>query len=60
MFPRNEIWRSAVFVAVGGIITLVILKLLENKETAQREIREQEDFTEPKKRPAQEHDERFC
>ena len=58
MFPREEIWRSAVFVAVGGIITLVVLKLLEKKGTAPREIREQEDLTEPRNQP-QEHDERL-
>ena len=59
MFPREEIWRCAVFGAIGGIITLVILKLLENKETPPREIREQDDLTEPRNQP-QEHDERFC
>ena len=61
MFPREESWRSVVFGAViGGIITVLFLKFLENEGAAQRverEIRGQDDLTEPQKWP-QEHDER--
>ena len=41
MFSREEILRSAVFAAIGGIITLVVLKLLEKNEGTgeRREIR---------------------
>ena len=46
------------FVAIGGITAVLLLKLLENKGTAQREIREQDDLNESEKQP-QEHDERF-
>ena len=60
---REDILRSAVFAAIGGIIAVVILKLLEDDEgpgertAAQREIRGENN--KPEKRP-QEHDERFC
>ena len=49
------------FAAIGGIITVLVLKLLENDEVAaaQREIRGENDLNEAEKRP-QEHDERFC
>ena len=48
------------FAVIGGIITVVVLKLLENEETAaQREIREEDDLNEADKQP-QEHDERLC
>ena len=58
MFPPKESWRSAVFGAViGAIITVLFLKFLENERAAEREIRRQDDLTEPQKRP-QEHDER--
>ena len=48
-------------VAIGGIIAVVVLKLLENDEVAaaQGEIRGEDDFNEAEKQP-QEHDERFC
>ena len=60
MFSREEILRCAVFAAIGGIITVVVLKLLENEETAaQREDREEDDLNEADKQP-QEHDERLC
>jgi len=49
-----------VFAVIGGIITVVVLKLLENEETAaQREIREEDDLNENDKKP-REHDERLC
>ncbi len=66
MFSREEILRSAVFAAIGGIIAVVVLKLLEKNEiTPHREIqirpgmRGENDLNEADKRP-QEHDERFC
>lgn len=60
MFSREQILRSAVFAVIGGIITVVVLKLLENEETAaQREIREEDDLNENDKKP-REHDERLC
>ena len=48
------------FAAIGGIITVVVLKLLETEGTAaQRDIREEDDLNEDNKQP-QEHDERLC
>lgn len=62
MFPREEILRCTMFAAIGGIIAVVALKLLEkNKETeAQREIREENNLNEPPRKEPQENDERFC
>ena len=63
MFSREDILRSAVFAAIGGIIAVVILKLLKDDDgpgertAAQREIRGENN--KPEKWP-QEHDERFC
>ena len=60
MFSREEILRSALFAVFGGIITVVVLKLLENEgRAAQGEIREENDLNEADKQP-QEHDERLC
>jgi len=60
MFSHEQILRSAVFAAIGGIITVVVLKLLETEGTAaQRDIREEDDLNETDKQP-QEHDERLC
>ena len=60
MFSREEILRSALFAVFGGIITFVVLKMLENEgRAAQREIREEDDLKEADKQP-QEHDERLC
>ena len=57
MFLSEEFLPSAVFGAViGGIITVVFLKLLENKRAA---LRETGAGNKSEKRP-QEHDERFC
>ena len=60
MFSREETLRSAVLVAIGGIVALLVFKLLEKHEeaAAQREIRGDE-LNEAVKEP-QEHDERFC
>ena len=58
MFPCEEFFWSAVFGAVGGIISVFFLKLLENIGAGHREIVGPGDLK-PRKRP-QEHDERFC
>ena len=60
MLSREQILRSAVFAAIGGIITVVVLKLLEIEGTVpQRETGEEDDLNEADKQP-QEHDERLC
>ncbi len=61
MFSREGILRCTVFAAIGGIIAVVVLKLLEKNEAtgAQNEMRGEDDLNEADKRP-QEHDERFC
>jgi hypothetical protein len=56
MFPYEEFWRSAVFGAIGGLISVFFLKLLENTG---REFGGPGDFSKSLKRP-QEHDERLC
>ena len=60
MFSREEILRSAVFAAIGGIITLVVLQLLKKNEGtgARREIRGANNLNKAEKQP-EEHDERF-
>jgi len=60
MFSREEILRSVVFIAIGGIVALLISKLLESEEgaTAPR-VNTGEDELREAKQP-QEHDERFC
>ena len=61
MFSGEEILRSAVLVAIAGIVALLVSKLLEDEERAatQREIRGEDELNEAEKEP-QEHDERFC
>ncbi len=60
MFSREEILRSVIFAAIGGILSVVVFNLSEKKETAAgREIRGENDLNEAEKQP-QEHDERFC
>ena len=60
MFSCEEILRSALFAVFGGIITVVVLKMLEDEgRAAQTEIREEDDLNEADKQP-QEHDERLC
>ena len=59
MFPYEEFFRSTVFGAIGGIISVFFLKFLENTGAAWREIRGLGDFNKSRKCP-QEHDERFC
>ena len=46
MFPSEEFWRSVIFLAIGGIIAVLSLKLWEAVEREK-----------PKRQP-QEHDER--
>ena len=50
MFPGKDILRSAVLVAIGGIVALLVSKLLEGDEAA---------CAEAEKQP-REHDERTC
>ena len=64
MFPGKEILRSAVLVAIGGIVALLVSKLLEGDEGAaaqrdMREIRGEDELNETEKQP-QENDERLC
>jgi len=60
MFSREKILQSAVFAVIGGMITVVVLKLLETVGTAtQRDITVEDDLNEADKEP-QEHDERLC
>ena len=56
MFPTDEFLKGAFFGAViGGIITVVLLKLWERKGAAPRNTGAEKNF---KKQPT-EHDERF-
>ena len=62
MFP--DILRSAVLVAIGGIVALWVSKLFEGDEGAEaqrdmREIRREDELNEAEKQP-REHDERTC
>jgi len=60
MFSSEKILRSALFAVIGGIITVVVLKLLETEGTAAPTgIIEEDDLTDAEKQP-QEHDERLC
>jgi len=55
MFPSEEFWRSAIVLALCGIIALLSFKLGETKE---RENRRQGNFVSETRKPPQEHDER--
>jgi len=60
MFSREEILRSAAFIAIGGIVALLISKLLESDEEARApRVNTGEDELSEAKQP-QENDERFC
>ena len=68
MFPCEDICRSVVSAVIGGMIAVLLLKLLENNPqnnghremlAAQRTARAGGDLNETLKQP-QEHDERFC
>ncbi len=58
MFPSKEFWLSAFFGAIGGIISVLFLKFLEDKVAALRETGGPDDKSKSQKSP-QEHDERF-
>ena len=64
MFPGKDILRSAVLVAIGGIVALLVSKLLEGDEGAEAqrgmiEFRREDELNETEKQP-REHDERTC
>ena len=64
MFSGKDILRSAVLVAIGGIVALLVSKLLEGDEGAEAqrgmiEITREDEFNEAEKQP-REHDERKC
>jgi len=59
MFPCEEFFWSAVFGAVGGVISVFFLTLLENQGMGHPKIVGPGDFKAPRKIPV-EHDERFC
>ena len=64
MFPGKDILRSAVLVAIGGVVALLVSKLLEGDEgtAAQRDMREirREDELKKAEKQPREHDERTC
>ena len=51
----EQFWWSAVFAVIGGVITMLFIKVLENMETARSERIGGRSAKEP-----QEHDERLC
>ena len=56
-FFSDEFLRDVLFFAVGGVSTVAILKIWENRESVLREIRRRFDSNET--RQPEEHDERF-
>ena len=56
-FFSDQFWRGALFFAVGGVSSVAILKIWENRESLLREIRRRFDSNET--RQPEEHDERF-
>jgi len=63
MFSGKEFMWSAVLVAIGGMVALLVSKLLEGDEgaAAQRDMREiREDESDEAGKQPQEHDERLC
>ena len=56
-FFSNQFLRGVLFFAVGGVSSVAILKIWENRESLLREIRRQFDSNET--RQPEEHDERF-
>lgn len=64
MVSGKELLRGAVLVAIGGIVALLVSKVLEGNgrsvaQTDMGEIREEDELHEDEKLP-QEHDERTC
>ena len=64
MLTGKYILRSAVLVAIGGLVALFVSKLLEGDEAAvaerdMSEIRGRDDLNKAEKKP-QEHDESLC
>ena len=56
-FFSDQFWRGVLFFAVGGVSSVAILKIWENRESLLREIRRRFDSNET--RQPEEHDERF-
>ena len=56
-FFSNQFLRGVLFFAVGGVSSVAILKIWENRESLLREIRRRFDSNET--RQPEEHDERF-
>ena len=56
-FFSDQFLRDVLFFAVGGVSTVAILKIWENRESVLREIRKRFDTNET--RQPEEHDERF-
>ena len=56
-FFSNQFLRGVLFFAVGGVSSVAILKIWENRESVLREIRRRFDSNET--RQPEEHDERF-
>lgn len=65
MLSGKDILRSAVLVAIGGIVVLLVSKLLEGEEAAavQRDMREitgRDELNKASEKKPQEHDESLC
>lgn len=65
MLSGKDILRSAVLVAIGGIVALLVSKLLEGDEAAaaQRDMREitgGDELNKASEKKPQEHDESLC
>ena len=56
-FFSDQFLRDVLFFAVGGVSSVAILKIWENRESVPREIRKRFDTNETRK--PEEHDERF-
>ena len=57
LFFSDQFLRGVLFFAVGGVSSVAILKIWENRESLLREIRKRFDSNET--RQPEEHDERF-
>ena len=56
-FFSDQFWRGVLFFSVGGVSSVTILKIWENRDSVLREIRKRSDTNET--RQPEEHDERF-